>query len=128
MVTLQALNLQVCQKIDSITSMFQLICLPFKNTCFKENLKEKSNNFEMQCIVCYSRCIALHLQLLQLSRLTDRWSLFYETRVNHLMGQHLPSATINKKERERENIVQKYTVEGIVHRIWKNTKITNLIL
>lgn len=30
---------------------FQLICLLFKNTYFKENLKEKSNNFEMECIL-----------------------------------------------------------------------------
>ena len=37
----------------------------------KENFKEKSKNFEMQCILCYSRCMTLHFQLLQLVRLTD---------------------------------------------------------
>ena len=30
---------------------FQLICLLFKKTYFKENLKEKSNIFEMECIL-----------------------------------------------------------------------------
>ena len=69
LVMLQALNLQVCQKKKSTTSIFQFICLPFKNTCFKKNFKEKSSNFEMHCIVCYSSFIALHVQLLQLVRL-----------------------------------------------------------
>ena len=88
------------QIINSTTSNFQLICLPFQNTCFKGKLKEKSNNFEMQCIVCYSRYIALHFQLLQLVRLTDRWSNFFAARMNRLMGQHLLSSAINKKEME----------------------------
>ena len=35
---------------------------------FKENIIEKSMNFEMQCILSYSRCIAIHFQLLQLVR------------------------------------------------------------
>ena len=35
---------------------FSIFCLPFRNTCFKETLKEKSSNFEMQCMCC-SRCI-----------------------------------------------------------------------
>ena len=105
LVTLQVLNMQLCQKRNSTSSNFQLICLPFKNNCFKKKNfknKEKSNNFEMQCIVCYSRCIALvllmYFQLLQLVRLTDRWSTFYETRMNRLMGHHL--SAINKKETE----------------------------
>ena len=66
---LQALNLQVCQKKKYTTSIFQLICLPFEDTCYKKNFKEKSSNFEMHCIVCYSSFIALHVQLLQLVRL-----------------------------------------------------------
>ena len=59
--------------------------LPFKNTCF------------MQRILYYSRCTALHFQLLQVLRLTDRWATFYKTRVNCLIGQHLLSSAINKK-------------------------------
>ena len=100
LVTLQALTMQRCPKINSTTIIFQLICLPFKNTCFKENLKEKSNKFEMQCILCYSRCIALHFQLLQLVRLTDRWSNFYEARMNRLIGQHILPSAISKEERK----------------------------
>ena len=100
LITLQALNLQFCQKRKSTTSIFQLICLPFTNTCLKENFKQKSNNFEMQYTMCYSRCIALHFQLLQLVRLTYRRLTFYETRMNRLMGQLLLSSAINKKERE----------------------------
>ena len=72
-------------------------CLTFKSICFKENFKEKSNKSEMQCVVCYSRGIAFNFQLLQLVRLTDRWSTFYE-RMNHLTGQYLLSSAINKKE------------------------------
>ena len=100
LVTLQALNLQLCQNRNSTTSIFQLICLTFINICFKKKFKKKSNNFEIQCHVCYSRCIALHFQLLQLVSLTDRWSTFYETMMNRLMEQFLLSSAINKKERE----------------------------
>ena len=46
----------------------------------------------------YSRCIALHFQLLQLALVADRWSTFYEIRMNRLNGQHLLWSVINKKE------------------------------
>ena len=43
---LQALNLQLCRKISSTTSIFQLICLPFKSSCLtiliKENFKKRT--------------------------------------------------------------------------------------
>ena len=100
LVTLQALNLQLCQNRNSPISIFKLICLTFKNICFKKNFKERSKNFEIQCSVCYSRCIALHFQLLQLVGLTNRWSTFYETRMNRLMEQFLLFQSINKTERE----------------------------
>ena len=114
-VTLQALILRLCQKIHSTISIFQLIYLHFKNTGFKKNFKGKSNNFEMQCIVCYSRCIALHFQLLQPVCLTDRWSIFCETTMNR---QHLLSSAINKKGKGNlGSTVWKYTVESIEHSI-----------
>ena len=47
LVTFQAFNLQLCQKIISTTNIFQLVFLLFKNTCSKENFKDKSNDFEM---------------------------------------------------------------------------------
>ena len=72
LVRLQALNLQSCPEINSTTSALQSIFLPFRNTCFKESLKEKRNNFQMQCILCYSRCIVVHFQVLQHVHLTDR--------------------------------------------------------
>ena len=55
-------------------SIFQIICKLFKSNCFKENCKEKSKNFEMQCMLHYSWCIALYIQLFQLVRLTVRCS------------------------------------------------------
>ena len=95
----------------------------YKNTCFKKNFKEKSNNFEMQCIVRQSRCIALHFQLLQLVRLTGLWSTFYETRINRLTGQHLFLNEINKKRKENmKSTVHKQTVQYIVYE--KNIEIT----
>ena len=43
---LQALNLQLCRKISFTTSIFQLICLPFKSSCLtiliKENFKKRT--------------------------------------------------------------------------------------
>ena len=74
----QAHNLQLCIKINFTSSIFQFICLLFKNTCLsqKKSFKEKSKNFETQGILCYSRCIALRFQQLQLVRLTNRWLTF----------------------------------------------------
>ena len=67
------------KKINSTTSIFQLNCLTFKNNCLS---KKKGKNFEIQCILCYCRCIALHFQLLQLVCLTYQWSTFYKTRMS----------------------------------------------
>ena len=61
----------------------------------------------MQCTLCYSRCIALDFQLLQLAPSTDQGLIFYETRMNHLNGQHLLSSAINKKKGKHG----KYSVE-----------------
>ena len=61
-------------------------------------------NFDMQCTLCYSRCIALDFQLLQLAPSTDQGLIFYETRMNHLNGQHLLSSAINKKERQTRKV------------------------
>ena len=99
LVKLQAFHVELYRKINSNPSIFQLTFLLFMSTCFKENSKEKSNNFEMQCILCYSRCIALHFQLFQLVHLTDQGPTFHETRMNRMIGQHLLSSAINKKER-----------------------------
>ena len=45
LVKLQALNLQLCQKINSTASAFQLICLPFKNNCLsKKTSKTRVRN------------------------------------------------------------------------------------
>ena len=67
---LKALNLQLIQKITSTTIVFQLIFLPLKNNCLSKKTskkrKKKSKKFKIQCILCYSRCIALHFQLLHL--------------------------------------------------------------
>ena len=125
---LQNLNLQLCRKINSTTRIFQLICLPFKNNCLsmliKENFK-KSKNFEIQCILCYRRCIALHFQLMQLVCLTDQWSTFYKTRMSCLSGQYILSSAINKKERETWKVQcgsSKWKVYYIVYE--KNMDIT----
>ena len=41
LVKLQALNLQLYRKINSTTSIFQLICLPFKNNCLSKKTSKK---------------------------------------------------------------------------------------
>ena len=47
LVKLQALNLQLCRRINSTTFIFQLICLPFKNNCFEKRVRI------LKCIVYY---------------------------------------------------------------------------
>ena len=81
------LNLQLCRKINSTTSIFQLICLTFKNNWLSKKTSKKSKNFKIQCILCYCRCIALQFQLLQLVCLTDQWSTFHKTKMSCLSEQ-----------------------------------------
>ena len=71
-----------------------------RTTAYQRKLQKKSKNFEIQCILCYCRCIALHFQLLQLVCLTDQWSTFYKRRMSCLSGQYILSNATNKKERE----------------------------
>ena len=70
-----------------------------RTTAYQRKL-QKSKNFEIQCILCYCRCIALHFQLLQLVCLTDQWSTFCKRRMSCLSGQYILSSATNKKERE----------------------------
>ena len=107
LVKLQALNLQLYRKINSTTSIFQLICLPFKNNCLSKETSKKSKNFEIQCKLCYCKCIALHFQLLQLVCLTDQWSTFYKSRMSCLSGQTYFQVQAIKKKGKHE----KYSVE-----------------
>ena len=77
----------------------------------------------MQCILCYSRCIALHFQLLQLLRLIDSWSTFYKTRMNRLNGRHLLTSVTNKKKGKHGKFSVevhngKYSTQ-YMKRIWK---------
>ena len=57
----------------------------------------------MQCILWYSKCIALHFQLLQLAHLTDRWLNFYETRMNRLIGSTCFKVQSKKKKKKNNN-------------------------
>ena len=86
LVKLQTPSLQFCQKMNPITDMFQVICLHLRSPCFKVDLKGKSQNFEIECILCYSTYLALYFQPLQFVRWSDGWSIFYETKKNRLIN------------------------------------------
>ena len=83
-----------------VLNILQLNCLPFKNNCLSKKTSKKSKNLEIQCILCYCRCIALHFQLWQLVWLNDQWSNFYKTGMSCLSGQYIRSSATNKKEKE----------------------------
>ena len=51
--------------MNPITGIIQVIDVHLRSPCFNIYLKDKSNNFEIQRILCYSRYIALRFQLLQ---------------------------------------------------------------
>ena len=63
-----------------------------RSRCFKVYLKEKSNNFEIQCILCYLRYLALLFQPLYLVSLSDWWSTFSKQN-----GESFPMRSIKKK-------------------------------
>ena len=114
MVKLQALNMQFCWKTNFTTSVFQIICLPFKNTSFKENFKENSSNFEMQFISSWSSYITLHFQLFQL---VLNWPMVdFLRNKDESLDWKVPAF---KWKRNMGRAVRKYTAESIVHSIWK---------
>ena len=98
---LQGLNLQLCRKINSTTNIFQLIYLPFKSN----RSSRKTSKIRVWILTCNVHYVTQSVLLLIFSccilyvQLTNDWP-FYETRMNHLNGQHLLSSAINKKERE----------------------------
>ena len=96
-----------------------------KNNCLSKKTSKKSKNFEIQCMLCYCRCIALHFRLLQLVCVTYQWSTFYKTRMSCLSEQYILSSAINKKERETWKVKcgsSKWKVHYIVYE--KNMGIT----
>ena len=104
---------------------FNWIIYLLRTTAYQRKLQKKSKNFEIQCILCYCRCIALHFQLLQLVCLTDQWSTFYKRRMSCLSGQYILSSATNKKERETWKVQcgsSKWKVYYIVYE--KNMDIT----
>ena len=104
---------------------FNLNVYLLRTTAYQRKLQKKSKNFEIQCILCYCRCIALHFQLLQLVCLTDQWSTFYKRRMSCLSGQYILSSATNKKERETWKVQcgsSKWKVYYIVYE--KNMDIT----
>ena len=104
---------------------FNWIVYLLRTTAYQRKLQKKSKNFEIQCILCYCRCIALHFQLLQLVCLTDQWSTFYKRRMSCLSGQYILSSATNKKERETWKVQcgsSKWKVYYIVYE--KNMDIT----
>ena len=148
MVKLQVLNLQLFWKINSAAKIFQLIYYLLRTTAYQGKFRRKEYEFWNAMYImlikeyCSShsrcdalrelvpfaqfkkrkkhQCTALHFQLLQLVRLTDPWSTFYETKMNGLKnGQKLFSSAINKKERETESTVWKFTMKNIVDSLLK---------
>ena len=83
----QTPSLQLFQKdLNPITDNFQVIYLHLRSLCFQVDLKGKSNNFKIGWTLCYSKYFVLYFQPFQSSRGSDWWSIFYETRKNHLVN------------------------------------------
>ena len=120
MVKLQALNVQLCRKINSTTNIFQLIYLPFKSN----RSSRKTSKIRVWILTCNVHYVTQSVLLLIFSccilyvQLTNDWP-FYETRMNHLNGQHLLSSAINKEKQKHGNSGWKFPVESVMHSIWK---------
>ena len=77
-VKLQTPSLKLCQKMNPITNILEVICLHLRSPCLKVDIKVKSHNFEIEWILCYSKYFVLYFQQLQVPRWSDGWSIFYE--------------------------------------------------
>ena len=55
------LNLQLCRKINSITSIFQLICLPFKNNCLSKKTSKKIVRILKFNVYYLTQCVLLFI-------------------------------------------------------------------
>ena len=80
------------------------------------------------CFLCYSRCIALHLQPLHLVRLTDRSSTFSKKKDESFYWPPVFECDRQKRMRNTESAVWKYTVENVVYGIWKEYRNGNICL
>ena len=74
LVKLQALNLQLCQIINSTINIFQLKNL-WRTTAHQRKLQKKSTNFEIQCILCYFRRMLLCSSFSAVTAGTFNWPI-----------------------------------------------------
>ena len=66
---LQGLYVQLCQKINSTTSIWQQICLPFKNNCLPKKTSKKSVRILKSNVYCVTQGVLLFIFTLQ-----KKWS------------------------------------------------------
>ena len=109
---------------------FQFICLLFKTQLLiKENFKQKSKNFEMQCILCCTRCIALHFQLMQLVFLTDPWSTFAKQGwITWMDSTCFQVRSIKKKGKHGKYSVGVHNVKYSIWKVYGNYNMSLLML
>ena len=119
----------ICNFVEKKTPLkvfFNWFVYLLRTTAYQGKLQKRSKNFEIQCILYYCRCIALHFQLWQLVCLTDQWSTFYKTRMGCLSGQYTYFQVRSIKKKGKHEKVQcgssKWKVYDIVYE--KNMDIT----
>lgn len=114
-----AFNLQLCRVKKGFILIFQLIVYTLGITLKTSGRKK----VRISCILCYSRYITfLFQQLLQLVRVTNRWSTFNKS------NNHLINNTCFWLIRTIIRTMWKYTLESIIHGTWKEYENCSAIL
>ena len=104
-------------KMNPITDIFQVICLHLTTLCFKVDFYRKRYNFEIEWRLCYSKYLVLYFQLLLFVRLSDGWSIFYETKKTRLINTVCFRVQIIKEYMKITG--WKHTVKSAVHGTFK---------
>ena len=116
---LQALNLQLCGKINFTTSIFQLICLPFKNNC----LPEKTSRERVRILKFNLYYVTQGVLLFIFSCCSWYVSMTYN---RHFTKQEwiawMDSTWFQvqsiKTKGNMESAVWKFTMASVVHSVW----------
>ena len=119
MVNLQAVILQLCRKINSTTNVFRLIYLPLN--C----LSRKTSKKKVWILKCNVYIVLLKVYWFSFSAVvacTFHWHMIDLLRnKDESLEWTAPTYKCDQEKRKRnvESTVWKFTMESIVHSIWK---------
>ena len=120
LVKLQALNLQLCRKINFTISIFQLICLPFKNNCLSKKTSKERVKILKSSVYCVTQVVFLFIFSCcsWYIWLAYDWHFTKQGWIVWIDSTYFQVQSIKKKWKHGKYSV-KFTVESIVYIVYE---------